>query len=259
MRILASTLIAIGLAALPASTISAEPKLALRAEGYVGYSDVEIEIVQEASEDAFQGGGTGSVSAVFDQLYLQADVFGNVMEFDRDSAESVGAGAHVGWRDPMRGSAGIAGTYTHLSDLSDNDSGRAGFEGELFLDRLTLAANAGYFGFDDDAYGYADAGLAFYPIDRARLHLRGGVFAFDDDDPTGLVGAGGEILVVNALAAFARWEASIYDSSSIDIQQHSIVFGVSLYWGAEEASLLNYDRTHFKSSCGGYLLVGRIC
>jgi hypothetical protein len=34
---------------------------------------------------------------------------------------------------------------------------------------------------------------------------------------------------------------------------------VTLYWGADEPSLRSYDRTHFKPSCGGYLLVGRIC
>ena len=129
MRFLVFALMAIGLAVLPTSTISAEPKLAVRAEGYIGYTNLEVEHLEE---DAFQGGGTGSASAVFDPLYLQADVFGNVMEFDRDSTESVGAGVHLGWRDPERGSAGLVGVYT---DLSESDTGRGGLEGELFFPR----------------------------------------------------------------------------------------------------------------------------
>jgi hypothetical protein len=255
MRILVSTLMTIRLAVLPASTISAEPSFAVRAEGYVGYTNIEL---GDFEEDAFQGGGAGSASVVFDQLYLQGDVFGDVMDFDAGKSEIVGGGAHVGWRDAERGSAGIVGTYNDYTHLSSTEVWRAGLEGEIFLDRLTLAADAGYFDQDGDSTGYAVGGLAFYPADRARLHLRGGAFDLEESDPFGLIGAGGEILVVDPLAVFVRWEASILESS-IDIQQHSIVVGLSLYWGADAPSLLTYDRAHFKQSCGGFLLAGRSC
>ena len=254
MRVLVSTLMALWLTVLPTSTTSAEPKLAVRAEGYIGYTDLEVVNVDE---DAFQGGGAGSASAVFDWLYLQGDVFGNVMEFDSEDVESGGAGAHLGWRDSERGSAGLVGVYTDLND--GTDVGRTGFEGELFIDRLTLAANIGYLGIESDDYGYADASIALYPVDRARLHFRGGAFGFDDNEPFGMLGAGGEFLFLDVLSAFTRWEASFYDDSGLDIEQHSIVFGLNLYWGSDEPSLRSYDRTHFKPSCGGYLLVGRFC
>jgi hypothetical protein len=254
MRILVSTLMALWLAVLPTTALAAEPDFAARVEGFIGYTNLEV---FNSDEDAFQGGGTGSASVVFDRIYLQGDIFGNVMEFDEEDFESVGAGAHFGWRDPERGSAGLVGNYTDLND--GTDVGRAGFEGELFFDRLSLAANIGYLGIESDDFGYADAGVAFYPVDRARLYFRGGVFGFDDNDPFGLLGAGGEFLFLDMLSAFTRWEAAFYDDSGLEIEQHSIVFGVTLYWGSDEPSLRSYDRTHFKPSCGGYLLVGRIC
>lgn len=254
MRILVSTLMALWLTLLPTNSLAVEPDFAARAEGFIGYSNLEV---QSSDEDAFQGGGTGSASVVFDRIYLQGDVFGNVMEFDSEDIQSGGIGAHFGWRDPERGSAGFVGVYTDLDD--GTDVGRAGFEGELFLDRLTLAANIGFLGVESDAYGFADAGVSFYPVDRARLYFRGGAFGFDDNDPFGLLGAGGEFLLLDFLSAFTRWEAAFYDESGLEIEQHSIVFGVTLYWGADEPSLRSYDRAHFKPSCGGYLLIGRIC
>ena len=68
MRILVSALVMIWLALLPAARTSAEPKVALRGEGYVGYSIIEIDSpLADAEEDAFQGGGTGSASVVLDK------------------------------------------------------------------------------------------------------------------------------------------------------------------------------------------------
>jgi hypothetical protein len=63
------------LALVPIATASAEPDLALRVEGYLGYSNLDVGFVDL---DAFQGGGTGSVSVVFEQFYLQGDLFGDV-------------------------------------------------------------------------------------------------------------------------------------------------------------------------------------
>ena len=264
MRSIFSASLTLMLALLPAATISAEPSVALRAEGYVGYSNLQIDFpgfFRSVDEDAFQGGGTGSASVVFDKLYLQADVFGDVTDYNRLEADTVGGGLHLGWRDAERGSAGLAGAYNQ-QDVEDLgiDIGRGGFEGEIFIDRLTLSANVGYASIEDDDTGYFDAGVAFYPTERARLQFGGGVFDLDADDPLGTVGANAEYLVATPLAAFTRWEASFVESSGVEVDQHSIVVGLRLYWGAHEPSLLAYDRSHFKRTCSGVLLIaGRVC
>lgn len=252
--------IVICLAVLPVATVSAESRVALRGEGYIGYSEIDLGFFDE---DTFQRGGVGSVSLVVDQLYLQGDVFGDEMDFDVLDTDTLGGGVHFGWRDAERGSIGAAGVYNNQdrSILIDSlDIWRAGLEGELFFDRVTLGLNSGYLQIDDDSTGYFDAGIQLYPIDRARLGFSGGVFDIEEDDPFGVVGADGEFLVAGPVAVFARWEAAFVDSSSGDLDQHSIVFGARLYWGADQPSLLTYDRAHFKRACSGYLLAGgRLC
>lgn len=254
MRVLVSTFMTICLVALPTQRGSAEPRVALRGEGYLGYSTLELESLEE---DAFQGGGAGSASVVLDRWYLQGDVFGDYMDFDLADSEIVGVGGHAGWRDAERGSAGWVGTYNY-QDTGDLDLWRTGFEGELFLDRVTVMANAGYSEGDGEGAAYLDAGLSFYPIDRARIQAHAGGYALEEDDRFVLVGAGGELLVANPVAAFVRWDAMIFDGP-FDLDQHSIVAGMRLYWGAEEATLRSYDRSHFKDTCLGILLAGRFC
>lgn len=237
---------------------SAEPAAAVRVEGYVGYATFEAGPVDE---DAFQGGGAASVSTVFDRLYLQADVFGDAADFDIVELDTVGAGGHLGWRDPEQGSFGLAGAYNRLEiENLDTDHGRVGFEGELFLDRLTLAGNVGYSDLDGDSSGYLDLGASFYPVDQARVHVGGGVFDIEESDPLGTVNAGAEYLVGSFVSAFARWEAAFAEVASFDLEDHSIVFGARLYWGADQPTLLSYDRTRFKRTCSGVRLSGlRLC
>lgn len=257
MRVVVSVLSSLCLVVLQPTWTAAEPSVAVRGEGYVGYSNLDLGFTDA---DGFEGGGTASVSAVFGGLYLQTDVFGDSADYDDFEAETVGGSFRVGWRDAQRGSAGVVGAYDRV-DLGGGaiDVGRAGFEGELFLDRVTLATDVGYVGIEDDSTGYVDAGLDYYPIDRAKLHLGGGVFDVEESDPFGVVAAGGELLVADFVSLFGRWEASFVESS-IDVEQHSAVVGVRLYWGADPPSLIAYDREHFKRACSGYRVIGaRIC
>ncbi len=244
----------------PYAKASAEPEFGIRAEGYLGYSNLDIFFTEL---EAFQGGGTGSVSVIFDQFYLQADVFGNVMDFENDiEAKNVGPGLHLGWRDPSRGSAGIVGTYNDL-DLGGGsvDVYRAGFEGEAYLDSVTFGLNTGYLDFESFGSGsaYIEGLVAAYPIEEARLSFRIGGVGIEDDDPLISLGIGAEYLVGQVAAPFVRWEASLPDTFD-DLVQHSIVAGLTLYWGSSDGpTLKRYDRTYFKSSCGGLLLLGRLC
>ena len=62
------------------------------------------------------------------------------------------------------------------------------------------------------------------------------------------------------LSAFVRWDSSIVDDSAFEVQRHGEIDGMRLYWGAQQASLRSYDRSHFKQSCAGFMLIGaRIC
>lgn len=250
------------LLAFPGVAGAGAANVAVRADGYLGYSNLDIE---NADGDALQGGGTASASAVFDWLYTQLDVFGDKTDFDvRNSgfdfaAKSVGVGGRVGWRDAERGSLGVVGLYDHLDlDGTDEDFGRIGLEGELFLDRVTLALNGGDLQSEDESSGYLDGRVAFYPTERIKLDVGAGAFDLEEDDQTVVAGASAELLLLDVLSAFARWEASFLDSG-IDVEQHGIVVGARLYWGAETPSLVAYDRRHFKRSCGGYLLLARLC
>lgn len=233
-----------------------EPDVAVRADGYLGYSDLRF----VADSDGFQGGGSGSVSLTFDRIYIQGDVFGDAMDFEGGiEPKNVGPGLHLGWRDPDLGSAGVVGTYNHL-DLGGGiaDVYRAGVEGEFYLDQLTFGLNGGYIDFEGSGLGYVDGLVAFYPSERGRLNLRFGAFGIENSDPLIDIGVGGEYLVTAAMAPFLRWEASIPDTFG-DVLQYSVVAGLAIYWGGDGPSLRDYDRNHFKPSCEGLLLFGRIC
>lgn len=255
LRFLAPALAFAGLALSSLAARAADPLLAIRAEGYLGYS--RIEAFDEF--DGFQGGGTGSLSLVLDEFYVQGDVFGDRADYEGDlQVETVGPGLHLGWRDAQRGSAGVVATYDHLEGQAGSvEAYRTGFEGELYLDRLTLGLNGGYLGVEDSGSGYLDALVAFYPIERLRLNVRGGALGIESS-PVVAFGLGGDYLVADFLAPFVRWESLVANSFGGVLQQ-SVVAGLSVYWGGSSPSLRNYDRTHFKSSCAGVMLVGRIC
>jgi len=66
-------------------------------------------------------------------------------------------------------------------------------------------------------------------------------------------------MIMDFLSTFARWEASLLDDSGIEVDEHSVVAGVRLYWGSSQPSLQSYDREHFNESCLGIRRVGRSC
>ena len=257
MRPLAALSLITCLALVPIATASAEADVAVRVEGYLGYANLDAGSVDL---DAFQGGGTGSASMVFGQIYLQGDVFGDVMDFEEGiDVKNVGPGVHLGWRDSEIGSAGIVGAYNDLDvDGISVDVFRTGFEGEAYFDKLTLGLNVGYLDFDHDANAYIEGLFAFYATESARLDFRIGAVGVGEDGPVVNLGLGGELLVNDIAAPFVRWEASISDGFG-NVIQHSLVAGVTIYWGADTPTLQSYDRNHFQRGCAGLLLIGRTC
>lgn len=256
MRFLGAMLLVLFGAASGSVGHAAEPEFAVRAEGYLGYSSLDL----LDRVDAFQGGGTGSVSLVFGELYLQGDLFGDVTDYEGGTdVSNVGPGVHFGWRDAERGSAGLVGTFGRL-DIGgvELDVFRAGIEGELYFDRFSLGLNGGYTDLDGTGSAYTEITGAYYATDRARLNLRVGAQDLEDGVSFLSFGTGGEFLLTDSIAPFVRWEASVPDGFDV-LLQHSLVAGVSLYWGADAPSLEAYDRTYFRPSCAGVLLVGRTC
>ncbi len=66
----------------------------------------------------------GSVSAVFDAVCLQGDVFGDDTDYEPDGLESVGGALRLGWRDAARGSAGLVASFNRQDPGgSDLDTG----------------------------------------------------------------------------------------------------------------------------------------
>lgn len=238
---------------------SSDLALGLRADGYIGVATIDINGVFE--DETFEGGGTGSVAAVLGSIYGQLDIFGDARDFDGADTSTVGFGARVGWRDPERGSAGLAGTYTALEIVNtDFDVGRIGVEGEIFLEVVTVGAEMGYVnvdsgGFDSDIF-YFDTALDFYASDDFKLQAGVGVVDGKNEDAAAQLHAGMEYYLGGApVSLFTRWEASLSD----DVDQHSFIVGARIYWGADGPSLKTYDRSYFKDSCAGFQLIGRIC
>jgi hypothetical protein len=87
-----------------------------------------------------------------------------------------GVGGHLFWRDPSRALVGIYASHVHwetdaaTAGSGNSDLGKVGFEGHLYLGRLSLEGLAAYqFGTD---HGFAGKGaIAYYPRDDLRLHV----------------------------------------------------------------------------------------
>jgi len=235
---------------------SVQAGASVRAEGYLGYARVDAEFGPvDADDEAFNGGGALSLAANAGRFYVQGDFFGDGNDFDdAGSTGVVGAGFHMGWRNPDTGSFGIIGTYNRLEvdDASiEIDLGNAGLEGEVYLDQVTLSATALYTQIEDDTTAAFRGAIAFYPNERIRLDFFGGGFDLEEDDPFTTFGLGGEFFVTEPISAFARWEGTFLDAGQFELDQNAVVVGIRLYWAADDTNLLAFDRKHFARGCQG--------
>jgi hypothetical protein len=188
------------------------------------------------SSDGF-GGVEGSYSIPLDYRY-GAQVDGMVGLRDGDAM--FGVGGHLFWRDPSQGLLGVTGSYVGWD--ADNgtwggytDMARVGVEGEMYLDQLTLAAQAGVqFGqrTDDGLYGRAD--LKWYASPDLALKL--GVSA--DDHRDFVAHAGTEFQAgfagIPGLTLFA-------DAAAGDDDYYKVYAGVRIYFGTPK-SLIDRHR-----------------
>ncbi len=233
-------------------------EVAFRGEGYVGYHNTDFNVgFLSLEEDAFQGGGAGSVSIAGNAVYFQIDLGGDSIDYDNANADGFFTGGHLGWRDPERGSASAVGQFQLLDPGdADIDTWRAGGEFEAYLGPVTLGLEAGYSDLFDDAYVLGQGRL--YITENARLDLRVGAAAPAESDPLIVVSAGGEVMVAPHAAFFARVESSQADD--LDYDETSVVAGARIYFAGDGGlSLRNHDRQFFQRACLGLNFIFRTC
>lgn len=238
----------------------ARSPVAARVEGYLGAAVFDPD--EGDTNSYLNGGGTGSVAGLFGPLHIQGDVFGDWTNLDHD-ATNYGGGGHLGFADPERGALELTGAYQNLEldTVLDDPLWRVGGEGELYLDPVTLGAQAGYVRDGDtnqDGY-YVRGLLRLYPIPDLKLEGVGGVGRI----------AGNTSPVARALVEyrpggwpiglFARWEAAFDDS----VDQHIAVAGVRLYLAGLRLdpgmSLRALDRVYFREACVHFVFGARTC
>lgn len=116
--------------------------------------------------------GTSALSVAF-PLWNNLGMQVNAMAGGLDHDQIHGAGANLFFRKPETGMLGISSSYAKNDEL---DVKRVGFEGELFIKRVTLTNYIGVQSgdveekgsFDKDA-GYILASLSCYPTDNLKL------------------------------------------------------------------------------------------
>ncbi|MGI9416141.1 MAG: hypothetical protein ACR2PM_20895 [Hyphomicrobiales bacterium] len=155
-----------------------------------------------------------------------------------------GVGGHLFWRDPSIGLLGVTGSYGFVDydNNPDEELGRIGGEGELYLDQLTFAAAAGYqFGDSDvDEGGYVSGEVRWYLSPDFLLY--GG--AEYDPEREGIGRAGVEFQP--GLAGFPG--LSLFaDGMAGDNDFAQVLFGVRYYFGSPKSLVDRHRKDDPKS------------
>jgi len=195
--------------------------------GKVGYAGGSME--GDWGNNAFLSGSV----PLTPNFGFQADgLYTNVS--DRDF---IGSAAHLFWRDWDKGLLGFVGGGVHEQDI---DSLRAGFEGEYYLEQVTLAASAGvasleydngpYPFIDDDVTDFfAGGAVRYYPWDDLMLSASY-LHVFDNELVLGMVEYQTPIHGLTVFAEVARGEND-YDHT---------LFGVQFYIGKPKSLKLRH-------------------
>lgn len=122
----------------------------------------------------------GSISAPIGERFgVQLDAGGGIASGD----PAFGGTLHVFWRDPDVALAGLVGSYAHTEQdvfvsigggnfarqSQDINIGRIGGETEIYLDRFSILARAGYQFGDGEEDFYGRLNVAYYPWDDLMI------------------------------------------------------------------------------------------
>lgn len=185
-----------------------------------GYADLD-------SDDAYFG--TASVTLPLGHRF-GASIDGLGGNYSADSLW--GAGGSIFWRNPDKGLLGIVGNNVQVGSINGY---RSGVAGELYLDKFSVLADAGYLDADTIKAGaYGELQLRWYPIDNLALGVGS---AYANSIVAGLVNMeympAPQALPGLALFADGGWGKDGY---------HSVMAGIRYYFGGTGKTLKQKHR-----------------
>jgi hypothetical protein len=209
------------------------------------------------------GGGGGKVNfRLNDQFTLQIDAFGHHFRNDPDDDReyAVHGLAHAGWRDSDRGYFGLfGGLLGHGYSDYPLSNFVIGGEGSVYLDNVTLFAQAGYMdGMNEDSSDpfsdviFGRGGIRYFVNPNFKLEASGGILSGDEyldlpvDMPFWAVEAEfkPEDSRVSWFASYDGYhENEVSASGRFDYSHtgHTVKFGMRINFGQD--SLQSVDRT----------------
>lgn len=209
----------------------------LNAKVDFGYIYVDIPDFDASADGVY---GIGSLSLpVGERFGAQIDA-GLLHAEDSNGLDldSAGIGGHFFWRDPDQALIGAYAHYVNVEpgNFPDADIFRYGVEGELYLDRVTLAGFAGADTVDlavgGDTYAKLDFTASYYATDNIKLSA-GVNHGFDNT--AGVIGA-------EAMLPFAANNVSLYAKASFTDDTTAVNAGLRIHFGEPGKSLIARHR-----------------
>ncbi|MEX0345942.1 MAG: hypothetical protein AB3N20_13535 [Rhizobiaceae bacterium] len=180
---------------------------------------------------------TGSVAfPIGHQFGLQLDGgFANLDTAAFGRIPVYGAGAHLFWRDPDWGLAGLYGNLLHVNDFGGLNYYRGAVEFERYLGRFSFETMVGLTGGDFiDVEPFTQATLAYYPMDDLRFEI-GHSFTVNEN----AFDFGGEW----AFGAIRSTAAAMYVNGSVfEGGGATASAGLRFYFGQNDKPLINRHR-----------------
>ena len=188
-----------------------------------GWSDID----DLSSDEVFRGGAAFSFP-VGDMFGIQADL----TALDVFGDTTVGGAAHFFTRDP---NSYLLGAYGGYVDGGPANIWYVGPEAELYLDNISIEAVGGYMDISDGGGSdfYAMGKLALYATDNLRLSIGASTVANFESANAGLEWFMGDTGIPASLTLEGRFGEDGFSS---------VMAGLSLYFGAEDKSLIRRHR-----------------
>ena len=241
-------------------------------ELYVAYTFLDGDFLaefEEEDDDFFAGGGAAYWSVpLSDVVSLQLDGTAEITENEGEDDEtnyehSIGAAAHLSYRDPTSHLIGVFGGVSHAAvgheggENADTTGWFIGGEGQLYRDQNTFYVQAGFFdggdSSDDSANILADTFFIrgqfrhyFSENFRAALDAAYAVGQVDEEDNTDLIDWGAELeykpdeLPVSLFVTYEGLDLDQNPAEDDTLTEH--VFKVGLRWNFDGTPIFDRDR-----------------
>lgn len=253
-----------------------------------------VQFVGDSVNDntTFANGGEGRLSLPLgSNLSIQNDFKYEYNSYALESAASnpdfagprysYSGAAHLSWRDPSRGLFGIFGgmgssNYGSFGGTLSADAAFVGGEAQVYLDNITLYAQAGYVDYDTlDSFPMTDGFFVrgvfrWFLENGSRLQLEGSYFDHSFSAPAAaqLTNTEGEIFTVGArydfdvdlpiagnTPLFIGYRGTFREDclEAFDVDDHTIMIGTSYSFSGYRKTVdrqgATLDTPHFNHSC----------